>query len=215
MCRPIRTLVMAAVDPPAAGAGADDDGLWRQGWYRHARHAPSPNCEPRPAHSRIDLVVLHSISLPPGQYGGDAVRQLFTNTLDWDAHPYYQSIRGLKVSAHFFVQRCGALWQFVSCDARAWHAGVSVYRGRSNCNDDSVGIELEGLEGDGFEPAQYETAVALCAALAQRYPIAHVAGHEHVAPGRKCDPGPGFDWAQLQRALPWPADFFPRADVKV
>ena len=205
-------MAIADATLPDTGGG---DALWQQGWYRHARHAPSPNCGPRPAHSLIDLVVLHSISLPPGQYGGDAVRQLFTNTLDWDAHPYYQSIRGLCVSAHFFVQRCGALWQFVSCDARAWHAGASCYRGRDNCNDDSVGIELEGLEGETFEPAQYETTVVLCAALAQHYPITHVAGHEHVAPGRKFDPGRGFDWAHLQRALPWPATFFPQANVKI
>ncbi len=204
---------MAAADTPQA-AGADDDPLWRQGWYRHARREPSPNCGPRPAGSVVDLVVLHSISLPPGEYGGEAVRQLFTNTLDWDAHPYYQAMRGLAVSAHFFVERSGALWQCVSCDARAWHAGVSCYRGRDNCNDDSVGIELEGLEGDRFEPAQYET-VALCAALAQQYPIAHVAGHEHVAPGRKSDPGNGFDWPHMQRALPWPAEFFPPSNVIV
>lgn len=205
---------MAIADATVPGIGGDD-AVWQHGWYRHARHEPSPNCEPRPANSRIDLVVLHSISLPPGQYGGDAVRQLFTNSLDWDAHPYYQSIRGLTVSAHFFVRRCGVLWQFVSCDARAWHAGVSSYRGRDNCNDDSVGIELEGLEGETFEPAQYETTAVLCAALAQQYPIAHVAGHEHVAPGRKFDPGSGFDWAQLQQALPLPAAFFPRKNVKV
>ena len=214
MCQPTPTLPMAIADATMPGLIGDGP-LWQQGWYRHARHEPSPNCGPRPAHSQIDLVVLHSISLPPGQYGGEAVRQLFTNTLDWDAHPYYHSIRGLTVSAHFFVQRCGALWQFVSCDARAWHAGVSFYRGRENCNDDSVGIELEGLEGEGFEPAQYETTSVLCAALAQQYPIAHVAGHEDIAPGRKFDPGSGFDWAQLQRALPWPAAFFPRTNVKI
>lgn len=198
----------------AADAAAPDR-LWDQGWYRFARRLASPNCSARPAGSVIDLVVLHSISLPPGQYGGEAVRQLFTNTLDWDAHPYYQGIRGLTVSAHFFVERCGALWQFVSADARAWHAGVSCYRGRSNCNDDSIGIELEGLEGDRFEPAQYETTAALCAALAARYPIAHVAGHEHIAPGRKFDPGAGFDWVQLRAALAWPVAFFPPANVKV
>jgi AmpD protein len=191
------------------------DALWDQGWYRYARCLPSPNCGARPTDSVIDLVVLHSISLPPGKYGGDAVRQLFTKTLDWDAHPYYQGIRGLTVSAHFFVERCGALWQFVSCDARAWHAGVSCYRGRVNCNDDSVGIELEGLEGDRFEPAQYETLAAVCAALAAHYPIALVAGHEHIAPGRKADPGAGFDWRQLKSALAWPTEYFPAANVKV
>lgn len=178
------------------------------GWHRHARAVPSPNFGPRPAHAHIDLLVLHSISLPPGQYGGPQVEQLFTNTLDCGAHPYFDALRGLQVSAHFFVRRTGELVQFVSCQDRAWHAGQSCWRGRSNCNDDSIGIELEGLEGDTFEPAQYATLATLCHALAQRYPLAHVAGHEHIAPGRKQDPGPGFDWAQLQRQLGWPAGFF-------
>ncbi len=188
---------------PAEGA------LWRAGWYRHARALPSPNHGPRPAGAAVDLLVIHSISLPPGQYGGDEVQRLFTNTLDWQAHPYFQSIQGLQVSAHFYVRRDGQLWQFVSCDDRAWHAGISHYRGRDNCNDDSIGIELEGLEGDPFEDAQYETLASLCAALAQRHPLQHVAGHEHVAPGRKGDPGPGFDWPRLQRMLGWPDRCFP------
>ncbi len=183
--------------------------LWDGGWYRFARCSASPNCGERPPGCVVDLVVLHSISLPPGQYGGQAVQQLFTNALDWDAHPYYSAMRGLTVSAHFFIQRSGALWQFVNCDARAWHAGVSSYRGRANCNDDSIGIELEGLEGDHFESAQYETVAALCAAIAQRYPIAHVAGHQHIAPGRKTDPGSGFDWTRLKASVGWPGRFFP------
>jgi AmpD protein len=187
------------------------DALWQAGWYRFARHQPSPNFGPRPAGALIDLIVLHSISLPPGQYGGDEVLALFDNRLDWDAHPYFAQIRGLQVSAHFFIRRGGELWQFVDADARAWHAGRSHWRGRDECNDDSIGIELEGLEGDRFEPAQYDTLASLCAALAQRYPIAHVAGHEHVAPGRKRDPGPGFDWAALQQATGWKADWFPLA----
>lgn len=178
------------------------------GWHRRARAVPSPNFGPRPAHAHIDLLVLHSISLPPGQYGGPQVEQLFTNTLDCGAHPYFDALRELQVSAHFFVRRTGELVQFVSCHDRAWHAGQSCWRGRSNCNDDSIGIELEGLESDTFEPAQYATLATLCHALAQRYPLAHVAGHEHIAPGRKQDPGPGFDWAQLQRQLGWPAGFF-------
>lgn len=190
---------------------ADAGALWDGGWYRFAHRCDSPNFGPRPAGAAIDLVVVHSISLPPGVYGGDEVRQLFTNTLDWDAHPYFKAIAGIQVSAHFFIRRDGALWQFVSCDDRAWHAGASAWRGRSNCNDDSVGIELEGLEGDTFEPAQYEALAGLCAGLAQRYPIRHVAGHEHIAPGRKNDPGPGFDWAQLRRSLGWPNASFPDA----
>jgi N-acetyl-anhydromuramoyl-L-alanine amidase len=190
---------------------APEGTLWREGWYRFARRCDSPNFGPRPEGAAIDLVVVHSISLPPGVYGGDEVQRLFTNTLDWDAHPYFQAIRGITVSAHFFIRRDGALWQFVSCDQRAWHAGPSSWRGRANCNDDSVGIELEGLEGERFEPAQYEALAAVCAALAQHYPIAHVAGHEHIAPGRKKDPGPGFDWPRLQRHLGWPDACFPPA----
>ena len=137
------------------------------------------------------------------------MQRLFTNSLDWDAHAYFQGIRGMQVSAHFYIRRDGALWQFVSCDERAWHAGPSQWRGRSGCNDDSIGIELEGLEGETFEPAQYEALSVLAAALAQRYPIRHVAGHEHIAPGRKNDPGPGFDWAALGRDLGWPREWFP------
>jgi len=178
---------------------AAEQPLWHQGWYRPATRVDSPNFGPRPPHIQVDLIVLHSISLPPGQYGGPEVRQLFTNQLDWQAHPYFQSIEGTTVSSHFFIQRSGVVWQFVSCDDRAWHAGVSSYRGRPNCNDDSIGIELEGLEGEPFEPAQYAALAHLCASLMQHYPIAHIAGHEHIAPGRKCDPGPGFDWIQFQK----------------
>ena len=188
---------------------ADGGALWQDGWYRFAHRLPSPNFGPRPAGACIDLVVVHSISLPPGEYGSDGVQRLFTNTLDWDAHPYFQSIRGLQVSSHFFIRRDGQLWQFVSGDERAWHAGASRWRGRDNCNDDSIGIELEGLEGQAFQPAQYESLTALCAALAQRYPIRHVAGHEHIAPGRKHDPGSGFDWPLLRRGLGWPRERFP------
>lgn len=183
--------------------------LWNDGWYRFARHLRSPNFGPRPPGTVVDLIVIHAISLPPGQYGGDEIQRLFTNTLDWNAHPYFKSIEGMEVSAHFYVRRNGELWQFVSGDDRAWHAGVSSYRGRSNCNDDSIGIELEGAEGGPFETAQYETLASLCAAIPQRYAIRHVAGHEHIAPGRKNDPGGGFEWALLQQALGWPSQYFP------
>ena len=183
--------------------------LWQDGWYRFARALASPNCGPRPAGALVDLIVVHSISLPPGQYGGEQVQQLFTNALDWNAHPYFKSIEGLTVSAHFYIRRGGELWQFVSCDDRAWHAGASHYRGRGDCNDDSIGIELEGLEGGAFEAVQYEALAALCAAIAQRYPVGHIAGHEHIAPGRKNDPGAGFDWRMLQRSLAWPPATFP------
>ena len=186
-----------------------DHTLWRQGWYRHARALASPNFGPRPAKARIDLLVLHAISLPPGQYNTGCVQQLFTNQLDWQAHPYFLQIQGLEVSAHFFIARGGELWQFVSCDERAWHAGASHYRGRSNCNDDSIGIELEGLDGQPFEDAQYESLASLAAALLVHYPIAHLAGHEHVAPGRKFDPGLGFEWQALQKSLGLPDRYFP------
>ena len=170
---------------------------------------PSPNFGARPAGTEVTLVVLHSISLPPGEYGSDAVERLFTNRLDWAAHPYFDSLRGIEVSAHFFVRRDGAMQQFVSCDDRAWHAGPSQWRGRDNCNDHSIGIELEGLEGERFEAAQYRSLGRLLRTACKRYPLADVAGHEHVAPGRKQDPGLGFDWAGLRHslrasALRWP-----------
>lgn len=183
--------------------------LWQGGWYQAAHALASPHCDARPADAQVDLLVVHSISLPPGQYGGGDVAALFLGTLDCTAHPYYERLRGLRVSAHFFVRRDGALVQFVDCDQRAWHAGASCYRGRSHCNDDSIGIELEGLEGEPFDAAQYGTLVQLSHALAQRYPIAHIAGHEHIAPGRKADPGAAFDWAQFQSRLGLPSIQFP------
>jgi len=188
---------------PAAPGG------WDGGWWRPARRCDSPNFGARPDGVAIDLIVLHSISLPPGHYGGPEVEQLFTNRLDWDAHPYFQSIRGIEVSAHFFVRRDGEIVQFVAVDQRAWHAGASRWGERSNCNDFSIGIELEGLEGDTFEPAQYEALALLCAALHSRLGGASVAGHEHIAPGRKLDPGPGFDWRALQQRLAWSDTCFP------
>lgn len=175
---------------------------WRAGWLQGARRIASPNFGPRPAGTAIDLVVVHSISLPPGQYGGDAIERLFTNRLDPAAHPYFETIRGLRVSAHFLIRRDGELLQFVSCDKRAWHAGESAWKGRTGCNDFSVGIELEGLEGGTFEEAQYERLAVTLASLAARYPIVAVASHEHIAPGRKSDPGAGFDWAGLRRRAP-------------
>lgn len=187
--------------------------LWQDGWYRPARQLRSPNFGPRPTDAHIDLIVLHSISLPPGAYGGNAVQQLFTNQLDWDAHPYYEKIRGIRVSAHFYVRRNGELWQFVSCNDRAWHAGVSSWRGRDGCNDDSIGIELEGLEGGRFEDAQYQALAILCPAIARGWPIAFVAGHEHIAPGRKEDPGSGFEWERLRRDLGWADATFPSSVI--
>lgn len=192
----------------SASATADAGPAWQGGWWTVAQRIDSPNEGPRPAGEAVTLAVVHSISLPPGQYGGDAIERLFTNRLDWDAHPYFQQIRGAQVSAHFVIRRDGAPLQFVSCDRRAWHAGRSSWRGRANCNDFSIGIELEGLEGETFEDGQMRTLAALLQALRLRYPIADVAGHEHVAPDRKIDPGPGFDWAALQRLLGWPPAMF-------
>lgn len=174
---------------------------WQRGWWTGAVALRSPNHGPRPPGAVVDLVVLHSISLPPGEFGGAQIAQLFTNRLDWSAHPYFETIRGMQVSAHFLVRRGGQVLQFVSTDRRAWHAGASAWQGRPNCNDYSVGIELEGLEGGRFEPAQYTALVPLLQALAHRHPLRAITGHEHVAPGRKHDPGPGFDWQALQ-ALP-------------
>jgi N-acetyl-anhydromuramoyl-L-alanine amidase len=174
---------------------------WHEGWWAGARACPSPNFGPRPAGCAVTLAVLHAVSLPPGVFQGDGVRRLFTNTLDWDADPYYEGIRGLQVSAHFFVRRSGRVMQFVSCDQRAWHAGTSSWRGRENCNDWSIGIELEGLDGGHYTRAQYLQTGRLLRVLSRRYPLAEAVGHEHVAPGRKADPGPGFDWAALRGAL--------------
>ena len=182
---------------------------WSKGWYRFAKHVPSPNFEARPAGVSTDLLVMHSISLPPGQFSGNAIEQFFTNTLDHDSHPYYDQLRGLKVSAHFLIRRGGELIQFVSCDQRAWHAGVSTHAGRSNCNDFSIGIELEGLEGDTFSAYQYESLISLLPVLLSQYPISCIAGHEHIAPERKKDPGEGFDWRYLQQGVGLKATYFP------
>lgn len=186
---------------------------WRDGWCSLAQPLASPNFGPRPLGMAVDLLVIHSISLPPGEFGNGQVQALFTNQLDWDAHPYFQSIRGLQVSAHFFITRDGLLWQFVSCDQRAWHAGRSCYRGASDCNDNSVGVELEGLEGDLFTQQQYQSLALLSKALLMAYPVSAIAGHEHIAPGRKNDPGPGFDWTAFQALLGGPDAYSP-AQVK-
>lgn len=174
---------------------------WDGGWWRHAKRLRSPNFNARPGGEAPSLAIVHSISLPPGEYGGDAVRRLFTNRLDTAEHPYYARLEGVRVSAHFFVRRDGRVVQFVSCDERAWHAGDSRWSGREGCNDWSVGIELEGLEGEAFASAQYRSLQRLLRALAARYPVREVVGHEHVAPGRKQDPGRRFRWRWLARAL--------------
>jgi N-acetyl-anhydromuramoyl-L-alanine amidase len=179
------------------------------GWWQGARQTSSPNFGSRPKGISVDLIVIHSISLPPGRYGGDAVEHLFLNQLDWDADPYFQSLRGLKVSSHFLIRRDGGVMQFVSALDRAWHAGESKHGHRLNCNDFSVGIELEGTEHDSFTDAQYRSLTQLIQYLTDLFPIKHVAGHEHIAPGRKTDPGPGFSWRRLASDLGWANQCFP------
>jgi AmpD protein len=162
-----------------------------------AAQIPSPNRDHRPGNEVPSLVVIHGISLPPGVFGGDAIERLFTNRLDPAAHPYYAAIANLRVSAHLLVRRDGALIQFVPCSERAWHAGLSTWEGRTRCNDFSVGIELEGADDVPYTSAQYAMLARLLKALRRRYPITAAVGHSHVAPGRKTDPGPAFDWARL------------------
>lgn len=175
---------------------------WQDGWYLPARRIESPNQDARAPGTIVDLVVIHAISLPPGDFGGPGVLQLFTNRLNPDAHPYFAEIAHLKVSAHFFIRRDGSLIQFVPVNARAWHAGVSSWQGRERCNDFSVGIELEGDDATPFEAAQYETLQRLLAAITDALPIKAVTAHSHIAPGRKTDPGPCFDWACVRTACP-------------
>lgn len=172
-----------------------------EGWLATAERHPSPNCDDRPADRAIELIVIHNISLPPGVFDGQAVIDLFTNRLDWDAHPYYDTIRGLRVSAHFFVRRDGSVIQFVPCSRRAWHAGASCWQSHERCNDFSIGIELEGTDALPFTDAQYAALSPLVAQLTAAYPIRDVVGHSDIAPGRKTDPGPCFDWQRLHAAI--------------
>ncbi len=170
------------------------------GLLESAEYIPSPNFDERPG-GDVELLVIHNISLPPDEFGGDGVERLFTNTLDADAHPYYRAIAGLRVSAHFFIRRDGRLVQFVPCSKRAWHAGVSSWQGRERCNDFSVGVELEGCDTRPFTDAQYETLHGLTLALRAAYPLRGIAGHSDIAPGRKTDPGPCFDWLRYLSGL--------------
>ena len=175
------------------------DPLFRQGWYRYAGHRPSPHCDARPEGMRVDLLVLHNISLPAGEFGSACVDALFLGVLDTQARPEFAALQGLRVSSHFFIRRDGGLLQYVSCDQRAWHAGASSFQGRSRCNDFSIGIELEGSDHVPFEPAQYATLARLLPALCREYPIRDIVGHCDIAPQRKTAPGPHFDWAALRR----------------
>lgn len=171
------------------------------GWCREIRQQRSPNYDARPPRTPIDLLVIHNISLPPGEFGGDYIEALFTNQLDYAAHPYFAQLDGLRVSAHFLIRRDGSATQFVSTHDRAWHAGVSVFNERERCNDFSIGIELEGDDHTPFCDAQYRTLAALTEALVHAHPLDQVTGHENIAPGRKTDPGPHFDWVRYQSDL--------------
>jgi len=173
------------------------------GWCDGIRHCPSPNFNARPQ-GEVSLLVIHNISLPPGQFGTGKVQQFFQNRLPADEHPYFAGIAQLTVSAHFLIERDGTVTQFVSCNARAWHAGVSSFAGRGNCNDFSVGIELEGTDELPFSDAQYQALIGLTRQLLDAYPqlsVERICGHSDIAPGRKTDPGPCFDWARLRAAL--------------
>jgi AmpD protein len=164
-----------------------------------ARWVPSPHCDERPEEARVELLVIHNISLPPGEYGGPWIDDLFLGRLDREAHAYFREIADIKVSSHFLIRRDGELAQYVPCELRAWHAGKSSWKGRERCNDFSVGIELEGTDEEPFEDAQYETIARLTRALRERYGNLDIAGHSDVAPGRKTDPGPAFDWTRYRQ----------------
>ena len=174
------------------------------GWLEVAARCPSPNCNPRPEPGDISLLVIHNISLPPGQYGTGCVQQFFCNRLDCDAHPYFDEIRDMEVSSHLLIERDGSLTQFVSFEERAWHAGVSEFCGRDNCNDFSIGIELEGCDTEAYTDAQYKSLTAVTGEIMRTYPAItrdRITGHSDIAPGRKTDPGPAFDWERFLTML--------------
>lgn len=174
------------------------------GLVEPARQVPSPNHDERPDRDDVSLLVVHGISLPPGEFSGPWIDRLFTNTLDPGQHPYFAGLEGLRVSSHLLIRRDGSLTQFVPLHLRAWHAGASCWRGRERCNDFAIGIELEGTDTDPYETAQYETLVGVTRALLDHYPgldLSGIVGHEHIAPGRKTDPGPAFDWENYLTAL--------------
>lgn len=181
--------------------GDQDWHLDGDGWLSGVQHLASPNFDERPPHTDVCLVVLHSISLPPGTFTGNAVTEFFTNRLNSAEHAYFRSISRQRVSAHFFIRRDGTVIQLVSCSSRAWHAGVSCWRGRERCNDFSIGIEIEGDDYSHYEKLQYRSLVQLLDLLQRHYPIAAVISHADIAPGRKTDPGPYFDWSCIPNAL--------------
>lgn len=181
---------------PHLGSPIDADG-----WLPGSTIIPSPNQNDRPPGTAVRLIVIHAISLPPGEFGGDGIERLFSNRLDPEAHPYYRQIHTLRVSAHLLIRRDGKIIQYVSCQQRAWHAGVSMWRSISGCNDFSIGIEVEGCDDRPFESIQYIRLARVIRRLQYRYPIEEIVGHADIAPGRKTDPGPCFDWPRLRFLL--------------
>ena len=178
-----------------------------RGWLApnaNVARQPSPNFNERPQDTAVSLLVIHNITLPPGQFGTPYIADLFLNQLDLTADPWFSNVEGLKVSAHFVIDRLGQITQFVSCDERAWHAGISSFDGREQCNDFSIGIELEGTDDVPFEDAQYERLATLTQCLRDRYPLTAATGHSDIAPGRKTDPGPHFDWLRFRTLAQWP-----------
>jgi AmpD protein len=170
-------------------------------WLPGLTHEPSPNADERPTGCEVDLLVIHNISLPPGEFGGGHIRDLFLNRLDVTAHPYFREIAHLRVSAHVLIRRDGSARQFVALDRRAWHAGLSSFCGRERCNDFSIGIELEGSDEIPYTRPQYRRLATLTADIQSRFPAirpGHIVGHSDIAPDRKTDPGPGFDWARYR-----------------
>jgi N-acetyl-anhydromuramoyl-L-alanine amidase len=172
-----------------------------QGWLSGVRRVASPNHDKRPVRTAIDLLVIHGISLPPNEYGGDAIERFFTNSLDHAEHPYYEQLKGVHVSSHFLVRRDGQVVQFVPCSKRAWHAGVSTWHGHTRCNDFSIGIELEGSDFEPYTERQYAALVRLTRYLKRAYPIRDIVGHSDIAPERKTDPGPFFDWEKFHKLI--------------
>lgn len=184
-------------------------------WLLHARRAPSPNCDLRPPGERVALLVVHGISLPPGRFGSGCVERLFLNKLDWEEHEYFKKIKGLRVSSHVLIERDGRVTQFVPFGLRAWHAGISRFRGRERCNDFSIGVELEGCDDVEYAAAQYRQLARMVTALRVAYPgitLDRIVGHSHVAPGRKTDPGPAFRWPELGALLGAPPEWSPGKD---
>ena len=174
------------------------------GWLPSARRLPSSNCDNRPPGTLIDLLVIHNISLPPGEFAGDWIDDFFLNRLDPTAHPYFATIAPMRVSAHFLIRRNGRLTHYVSCEQRAWHAGVSTFMGRERCNDYSIGIELEGTDDIAFTSAQYRVLTDCTRRIRTRYPAitpARIVGHRDIAPGRKTDPGLAFDWERYLKRI--------------